>query len=87
MTAAGGAKMALRRRTFLATAIAVIGLAGATSALAQPDPVDLTVVDRETGQPLRVWRHDGRLYVAGPPGDRYSLRVTNRTEGRVLVVL
>jgi hypothetical protein len=44
-------------------------------------------VDRETGQPLKVWRYDGRLFVAGAPGDRYGLRVTNHTDGRVLVVM
>jgi hypothetical protein len=71
----------------LATAIAAIGLAGAARAYADPDPVDLKMVDRETGQPLQVWRHDGRLFVAGEPGDRYSLRVTNHTDGRVLVVM
>jgi hypothetical protein len=69
----------------LATAIAAICLAGV--ACAHADPVDLTVVDRATGQPLRVWRHDGRLFVAGRPGARYSLRVSNHTEGRVLVVM
>ncbi len=87
MTATDGAKSALRRRTVLAMAIATLGLAGAARAYADVDPVDLKVVDRATGQPLRVWRHDGRLFVAGEPGARYSLRVTNHTDGRVLVVL
>src|SRR6202012_2388737 len=36
---------------------------------------------------LPVWRRDGRLFVAGEQGERYSLRVTNHTDGRVLVVL
>src|SRR5258706_15686205 len=87
MTAADSTKTSLRRRTVLATAIALIGLAGVTDAHANPDPVDLTVVDRETGQPLRVWRHHGRLFVAGRPGARYSLRVTNGSNRRVLAVL
>src|SRR5665213_3993639 len=85
MTAATNNTMSLRRRTILATALAAICLGGA--ACAHADAVDLTVVDRATGQPLRVWRHDGRLFVAGRPGARYSLRVTNHTDGRVLVVL
>jgi hypothetical protein len=74
----------------LATAIAamaVIGFAGAANAFAGPGPVDLRVVDRDTGQPLRLWRHHGRWFVAGEPGERYSLRVTNHTGGRVLVVM
>jgi hypothetical protein len=87
MMSADTAITALRRRTVLAAVAAVIGLSGAANAFADADPVDLSVVDRDTGQPLRVWSHGGRLYVAGQPGRRYSLRVTNHTEGRVLVVL
>jgi hypothetical protein len=87
MTAGDRSVTSLRRRTVLATAIAVIGLAGAANAFADPDPVDLKVVDRESGELLKVWRHDGRMFVAGAPGDRYGLRVTNRTDRRVLVVM
>ena len=87
MTSADKLKTSLRRRTVLATTIAVIGLAGAAHAFADPDPVDLQVVDRDTGQPLQVWRHHGRLFVAGQPGARYGLRVTNHTDARVLVVM
>ncbi|HEY5009447.1 MAG TPA: hypothetical protein VII42_15720 [Caulobacteraceae bacterium] len=85
MTTTAHKTMSLRRRTVLATALAAVCLGGA--ACAHADPVDLTVVDRATGQPLRVWRHDGRLFVAGRPGARYSLRVSNHTDGRVLVVM
>lgn len=82
-----GTSTTVRRRTVLAAAIAVVGLAGAASARADTDPVDLKVVDRETGQELRTWRHHGRLFVAGEPGARYGLRVTNHTDGRVLLVM
>ena len=77
-----------RRRVW--SLVVAAALAAAALGLAAPafaDPVDLSVVDRETGRPLKVWRHDGRLFVAGRPGSRYSLRVTNNTGGRVLVVL
>ena len=87
MTSVDGMKMRLRRRTVLAAAIGVIGLAGAAAVWADPDPVNLSVVDRETGQALRTWRHRGRLFVAGEPGARYGLRLTNHTNGRVLLVL
>ena len=87
MTATNSVMTSLRRRTLLAAAIAVIGLAAGGCAHAGQDPVDLKVVDRDNGRVLRIWRHDGRLFVAGDPGDRYSLRVTNHTDGRVLVVL
>ncbi|THD60664.1 hypothetical protein [Phenylobacterium sp.] len=81
---------ALRRRTVLGMALAVaIPAMGAacTARASAAELVDLTVVDRETGQPLQVWRHEGRLFVAGQPGARYSLRVANHTAGRVLLVM
>ncbi len=71
----------------VAAAVALIGFAGATQAQVSRDPVDLQVVDRETGQVLPTWRHHGRLFIAGQPGDRYGLRVTNHSESRVLVVM
>ena len=86
MTTTERTMTSLRRRAVLAMAISAIAFAGAAKAQAA-DLVDLTVVDRETGQPARVWRQGGRLFVAGRPGARYSLRVTNNTEGRVLVVM
>jgi hypothetical protein len=49
--------------------------------------LDLAVVDRDTGETLRTYRDHGKLYVAGTPGHRYSVRMTNRTGGRVLTVL
>jgi hypothetical protein len=85
MTAIDATKAHLHRRMILAATVALIGLVGSTKALASP--VDLEVVDRDTGQPLRTWRHDRRLFVAGEPGDRYGLRVINNTDGRVLAVM
>jgi hypothetical protein len=76
----------LRRRTILAAVMAV-GVFDAGSARAIPALIDLEVIDRETGQAAQVWRHAGRLHVAGQPGARYSLRVTNNTAGRLLVVM
>lgn len=81
-----GLTAALARRTALASAVVLLGF-GAARAQAQPDLVDLSVVDRDTGQTLPVWRRDGRLFVAGEQGERYSLRLSNHTDGRVLVVL
>ena len=59
----------------------------ARAAAAFADPVDLQVIDRQTDQPLRTWNHDGHLFVAGQPGTRYALRVSNNTDGRVLIVM
>lgn len=87
MIEASDTKASLRRRTLLA-AVAAIGLAGAGCAHATgPAIVDLEIIDRETGRVAQVWRHAGRVYAAGQPGARYSLRVTNNTPGRVLVVM
>jgi len=49
--------------------------------------VDMQIVDRSRGETLSTWRHRGASYVAGRPGDRYAVRLTNRSAGRVLVVL
>lgn len=49
--------------------------------------VDVSVVDRDTGEWLSQHPHRGDLWVAGTPGNRYSVRLTNTTGERVLVVL
>jgi hypothetical protein len=77
----------LARRTLLAASVAMLGLAASAQAQSPAPLVDLKVIDRETGEAARVWRHAGRLYVAGRPGARYSLQVTNNTGGRVLAVM
>lgn len=70
----------------------VAGLA-ASAALASPAPVlaaelvDLAVVDRESGQWMSPVRHRGQDWIVGTPGHRYSVRLTNTTGQRVLVVL
>ena len=48
---------------------------------------DITVIDRTTGKNLQVWRHGGNYYIAGQPNNRYAVKITNRTGGRVLTVL
>lgn len=49
--------------------------------------LDLSIVDRDTGATLQTVRHGGKLYVAGKPGHRYAVRMTNRSGARVLAVL
>ncbi len=48
---------------------------------------DVSIIDRNTGERLQTWRHEGRLYVAGRPGNRYGVEMKNRSGGRVLAVL
>ncbi|MBS0582385.1 MAG: hypothetical protein JSS42_04710 [Proteobacteria bacterium] len=51
------------------------------------DLVDLRVIDRDTGATLPTYARDGRVFVAGTPGHRYSVRINNRIGERVLAVL
>lgn len=78
-------------RSRLAAAVsALAGLAavtvGSVPALAGTF-ADVHVINRSTGQRLPVYQHGGKLYVAGNPGDRYSVQVVNRTGGRILSVV
>lgn len=51
------------------------------------DWVDLSIVDRDTGATLPEYRHRGDTWVPGAPGHRYSVRLTNTSGERLLVVL
>jgi len=67
---------------------AAVAVALSLSAAAQAGAlVDVSVIDRDTGSVLPTHRHDGKLYVAGIPGHRYSVRLYNCTSSRVLTVL
>ncbi|MEO8923460.1 MAG: hypothetical protein ABI330_11670 [Caldimonas sp.] len=76
------------RRTLLTLLVAV-----ATSACTSPPAfavgnlVDMQVVDRSRGDVLPAYRGRGSSWIAGRPGDRYAVRLTNRSGNRVLVVL
>ncbi|MCC6533480.1 MAG: hypothetical protein IT531_13085 [Burkholderiales bacterium] len=48
---------------------------------------DLHVLSRSTGQRLPVYAHGGKLYIAGQPGERYSVQVVNRSGRRILAVV
>lgn len=49
--------------------------------------LEVEIVARNDGRVLPAWHHQGRLWVAGTPGDAYAVRLTNRSGGRVLAVL
>jgi hypothetical protein len=49
--------------------------------------LDLSIVDRDSGATLPTYADHGKLYVAGTPGHRYAVRMTNRSGARVLAVL
>lgn len=72
-----------------ATAALCLALAACTTAQARP-LVDLAVVDRDRYNAdgwLSPIRHRSQDWIEGAPGHRYSVRLTNTTGGRVLVVL
>lgn len=75
---------------------AVLALAAATLAAVPttasahrpaPQPVRLQLIDRDTGRELPSTVHRGQRWTAGEPGQRYAVRLSNASHGRVLVVL
>ena len=79
--------MATRRALLTLFAAAAAAACTSPPAAAVGSLVDLQIVDRARGDTLTTWRHGGSTWVAGRPGDRYAVRLTNRSPGRVLVVL
>lgn len=73
-------------RKILLTVAALLSAAACTPASSRP-LVEVAVVDRDSGQWLPQYDHRGDTWVAGRPGHRYSVRLTNTTGERVLVVL
>ena len=70
-----------------AFALAAGALLAAAPAHAVGNLVDVNVIDRATGQPLRVYRHNQQWWVAGQPGARYAIEIRNTTNARVLSVM
>jgi hypothetical protein len=79
----------LARRTLLAWAAAPLGACSAVAPVraAAGSLVDLRVIDRDRQRALPEHRHRGATWVAGRPGERYAVRLSNRSGARVLVVL
>ena len=74
-------------RRSLSPALAAVALLCCALPTAAQDLVRLELVDRDQGQTLPEYRHRGTGWVAGTPGHRYAVRLTNTTGARVLVVL
>jgi len=70
-----------------ATLLAPLLLAAGVSIADAGTLLDVSVTDRNTGEKLAVYRHHGRLYVAGTPGNRYAVNLRNQSGGRVLTVV
>ncbi|MET0383042.1 MAG: hypothetical protein ABW032_06425, partial [Burkholderiaceae bacterium] len=73
------------RLSMLAAGVAAAASLGTASAEGRLVQVD--VIDRDAGRPLRVYADHGQPVVAGRPGARYAVQVRNRGGGRVMVVV
>ncbi len=69
----------------IAVAVALCGATGTAGAVG--NIADVTVHDRVENRMLPVYRHDGRYYVVGKPGNEYQVRVRNRAGGDILAVV
>src|SRR5690606_24474761 len=68
----------------------LVALASATTAGAHGHSrplVELSIVDRDTGRTLDSLPHRGESWIEGVPGHRYTVRLTNTSNQRVLAVL
>lgn len=63
----------------------LLALLGSRNAVASS--VEIEVIDRERATPIATHTYRGMRYIAGAPGQRYALRLTNQSNERVLVVL
>jgi hypothetical protein len=64
-----------------------LALLGCTQPTLAARLVDVSIVNRSTGERLTPYRHGGKLYVAGTPGDRYAIELKGKPGERVLTVL
>jgi hypothetical protein len=79
----------INRRTLLAiTLAAVLATAIVPLAVSRADSLArVDVYDRNAGEALPLYRHHGRRYVEGRPGNEYAVRIRNCSGQRVLAVL
>jgi hypothetical protein len=67
--------------------LAALALAAALPALAVGRIADINIIDRDSGETLKVYRHRGEHWVAGRPGARYAVSVRNSDNGRIMGVV
>ncbi len=76
-----------QRRHVLSLIVTAAAAIGAPPAAAVGRLVEMELVDRGRGEVLATHAHRGASWVAGRPGTRYAVRLSNRSGERVLVVL
>lgn len=62
-----------------------MGLSGCASAVGSL--ADVSIYDRAENRTLPVYHHGGRYYVAGKPGNEYTINIRNNHSGEVLTVV
>lgn len=67
--------------------VALVTMLVAAPLLAHGRLADVSIYDRTEGRWLPVYRHEGRLYVAGKAGHEFQIRVTNRLGVEQLAVI
>lgn len=76
------------RRTLLVTAATVLAAIVVPYPVAQACGVArVDVYDRSAREELPIYRHHGRRYIEGRPGNEYAVRIRNCTGQRVLAVV
>ena len=71
----------------LLTVLLGLALAGCAGLSGAGTLADLAVVDRNTGQRLQTYYHQGRYWIAGTPGNKYAVSVNNKSGQRVMTVV
>lgn len=66
--------------------MAALALAAGARAEALGSLARVSIVDRDSGAPLRTYYSHGEYWVAGDPGARYAIEVRNGLGGRLLAV-
>ncbi len=79
----------ITRRTLLAAATAaVLAIAITPFAVSRADSLGrVDIYDRNMGEALPMYRHHGRRYVVGQPGNEYAIRIRNCSGRRLLAVV
>ena len=70
-----------------AVALAASTLLATAPAHAVGRLLDVSVIDRDTGAPLPVYRHGSDWWIAGRPGARYAIQLRNASGERVMGVM
>jgi len=66
---------------------ALAALVLSAPALAAGNLADVTIYDRSSGRVLPVHASDGQAFVAGVPGNEYTIRIRNRSSEDVLAIV